>query len=74
MRLFPRRFSIPDRSTHLLHDAQFHAERGRLRRWREWELATASRPCAKTIERRWGLVRPARRGRRRPAGAGRRVV
>jgi hypothetical protein len=31
----------------------FHAEHGRLRRWREWERATASRPCAKTIERRW---------------------
>jgi hypothetical protein len=23
-------------------------------RWREWERATASRPSAKTIERRWG--------------------
>jgi Homing endonuclease associated repeat len=32
----------------------FHAEHGRLPRWREWERATASRPCAKTIERRWG--------------------
>jgi hypothetical protein len=32
----------------------FHAEHGRLSRWREWERATASRPCAKTIERRWG--------------------
>jgi hypothetical protein len=32
----------------------FHAERGRLRRWREWECATESRPCAKRIERRWG--------------------
>ena len=33
---------------------EFHAEHGRLPRWREWEGATASRPCAKTIERRWG--------------------
>ncbi len=32
----------------------FHAERGRLPRWREWEWATPTRPCAKTIERRWG--------------------
>ncbi len=32
----------------------FHTERGRLPRWREWERATASRPGAKTIERRWG--------------------
>src|SRR5215831_18616921 len=32
----------------------FHAEHGRLPRWREWERATASRPCAKTIDRRWG--------------------
>jgi hypothetical protein len=32
----------------------FQAEHGRLPRWREWERATASRPCAKTIERRWG--------------------
>jgi hypothetical protein len=32
----------------------FHAEHGRLPRWREWERATASRPCAKTIEQRWG--------------------
>jgi hypothetical protein len=32
----------------------FHTEHGRLPRWREWELATESRPCAKTIERRWG--------------------
>ncbi len=30
----------------------FHAERGRLPRWREWERATLTRPCAKTIERR----------------------
>jgi len=33
---------------------EFHAEHGRLPRWREWEGAAASRPCAKTIERRWG--------------------
>src|SRR5215472_8665600 len=33
---------------------EFHAEHGRLPRWREWERAAASRPCAKTIERRWG--------------------
>lgn len=33
---------------------EFHAERGRLPRWREWERATSTRPCAKTIERRWG--------------------
>src|SRR5215472_3705131 len=32
----------------------FHTEHHRLPRWREWERATASRPCAKTIERRWG--------------------
>jgi Homing endonuclease associated repeat len=32
----------------------FHAEHGRLPRWREWKGATASRPCAKTIELRWG--------------------
>jgi hypothetical protein len=32
----------------------FHAEHGRLPRWREWERATASRPCAKMIARRWG--------------------
>jgi hypothetical protein len=32
----------------------FHAEHGRLPRWCEWESATESRPCAKTIERRWG--------------------
>jgi hypothetical protein len=31
----------------------FHAEHGRLPRWCEREPATASRPCAKTIERRW---------------------
>jgi hypothetical protein len=29
---------------------EFHAEHGRLPRWREWERATESRPCAKTIE------------------------
>jgi hypothetical protein len=33
---------------------EFHAEHSRLPRWHEWERATASRPCAKTIERRWG--------------------
>ena len=32
----------------------FQTEHGRLPRWREWEQASASRPCAKTIERRWG--------------------
>lgn len=32
----------------------FHAAQGWLPRWREWERATASRPCAKTIEHRWG--------------------
>jgi hypothetical protein len=32
----------------------FHAEHGRLPRRHEWVRATASRPCAKTIERRWG--------------------
>jgi hypothetical protein len=32
----------------------FHAEHARLPRWREWERATDLRPCAKTIERRWG--------------------
>ena len=32
----------------------FHAEHGRLPRWREWERATSARPCARTIERRWG--------------------
>ena len=32
----------------------FHADHGRLPRWREWERATSARPCAKTIERRWG--------------------
>jgi hypothetical protein len=32
----------------------FHVEHGRLARWREWELADESRPCAKTIDRRWG--------------------
>ncbi len=33
---------------------QFHAQHGRLPRWREWERATGMAPCAKTIERRWG--------------------
>ena len=33
---------------------EFYAEHGRLPRWREWERATAARPCAKTIDRRWG--------------------
>ncbi len=33
---------------------QFHAIHGRLPRWREWERATGTTPCAKTIERRWG--------------------
>jgi hypothetical protein len=37
---------------------EFPAEHGRLPRWREWEMATASRPCAKTIERRWGWREP----------------
>jgi hypothetical protein len=32
----------------------FHAEHGRPPRRREWDRATASRPCTKTIERRWG--------------------
>jgi hypothetical protein len=32
----------------------FHAEHCRLPRWREWERASASRPCARTIEWRWG--------------------
>src|SRR5438067_1212073 len=32
----------------------FHTGRGRLPRWREWEQATSVRPCARTIERRWG--------------------
>jgi hypothetical protein len=32
----------------------FHAEHSRLPRRRERERATESRPCAKTIERRWG--------------------
>jgi hypothetical protein len=31
---------------------QVHTEDGRLPRWGEWEFATESRPCAKTIERR----------------------
>ncbi len=33
---------------------QFYAQHGRLPRWREWEHATSGRPCAKTINRRWG--------------------
>ena len=33
---------------------QFHAEHGRLPRQQEWEHATPDRPCARTIERRWG--------------------
>ena len=33
---------------------QFDAERGRLPRHQEWERATPDRPCARTIERRWG--------------------
>src|SRR5215469_2821702 len=43
-----------DRDQALAAVRAFHAEHGRLPRWREWERATASRPCAKTIERRWG--------------------
>jgi len=31
-----------------------HADHGRLPRWLEWERAAEDRPCAKTIERRWG--------------------
>jgi hypothetical protein len=33
---------------------QFHAEHGRLPRHREWEQAAPDKPCARTIERRWG--------------------
>jgi hypothetical protein len=33
---------------------QFHAEHGRLPRYREWEPAAPDRPCARTIERQWG--------------------
>lgn len=33
---------------------RFHAEHGRLPRQQEWERAAADRPCARTIERRWG--------------------
>ena len=33
---------------------EFNVEHGRLPRRHEWERATSSRPCAKTIERRWG--------------------
>ncbi|TMC03513.1 MAG: hypothetical protein E6J41_27185 [Chloroflexi bacterium] len=43
-----------DRDQALAAIHAFHAEQGRLPRWREWECATATRPCAKTIERRWG--------------------
>jgi hypothetical protein len=44
----------PDTPTPPYRDkTQFHAEHGRLPRWREWEQATAFPPCAKTIERRW---------------------
>src|SRR5215471_8958829 len=43
-----------DRDQALAAVREFHAEHGRLPRWREWEGATASRPCAKTIDRRWG--------------------
>jgi hypothetical protein len=32
----------------------FHAAHGRLPRYREWERTAPDRPCAKTIERRWG--------------------
>jgi hypothetical protein len=33
---------------------EFHAEHGRLPLRHEWERATAERPCARTIDRRWG--------------------
>ena len=33
---------------------QFHAEHGRLPLQQEWEHATPTRPCTRTIERRWG--------------------
>jgi hypothetical protein len=33
---------------------EFYAQHGRLPFKHEWERATASRPCARTIERRWG--------------------
>jgi hypothetical protein len=36
---------------------QFHAEHGRLPRRTEWKHATPDRPCARTIERRWGWRR-----------------
>jgi hypothetical protein len=32
----------------------FHTAHGRLPRYREWERTAPDRPCAKTIERRWG--------------------
>src|SRR5215471_905882 len=35
----------------------FHADHGRLPRWQDWEHATPDRPCARTIERRWGWRR-----------------
>jgi len=33
---------------------EFYAEIGRLPFKREWERAASARPCARTIERRWG--------------------
>jgi hypothetical protein len=33
---------------------RFYAERGRLPLRHEWERAVGARPCARTIERRWG--------------------
>jgi hypothetical protein len=33
---------------------EFFASNGRLPSQREWAAATVSRPCARTIERRWG--------------------
>jgi hypothetical protein len=33
---------------------QFYAEHGRLPQRREWEYAIRDRPCARTIDRRWG--------------------
>jgi hypothetical protein len=35
----------------------FHDEHGRLPRWMEWEHAALDRPCARTIERRWGWLK-----------------
>jgi len=32
----------------------FHDEHGRLPLWKEWEHATEDRPCARSLERRWG--------------------